>query len=768
VAVPGTEAGASAYEMAVSIRTVRTGGLPSEPRRWQPREALVERVRRMAERGAADGAACVLLGLPGMGKTQLAGAYARSCSALGWPVVAWISIQPGGDEQEQVVRQLARLGRELGAAQPQDEPKQAATKLLAWLRRRRESSLLVYDNIRNPAGVRPWLPTGGAVQAVVTGKQRNLQALGGMVEVGVFTPDEAREFLAKQTGAPDEPDALRLAQALDFLPLTVAQAAGYVAGQRVGYGQYLDRWRSYRTHPLLGPGNDQPYRRGIAAAILLALAGVEDHTPEAWYRDLNRALLESLSVLSPEGARHQLLCAAVAPEHHHNREAVSVVRSALIRLADAALVAFDDGGRNVTAHPTVARLVRARALQSGTMGWVLARSASGLIAGEPPVEADEQGQDEVAAWGAHAEALGEQLVELAQHTPPPGRVDPAVAGRVLELQGAAVFRLSGLDLAKPVLEFAQHTVGAHEKLLGSDHPDTLACQGNLAFVYGKAGRTDESIALYEKTLADYERVLGVDHPDTFTSRNNLAYVYGQAGRTDESIELYERTLAECEQALGPDQPDTVKFQINLADAYESAGRLDEAVELYAAALAGCERLFGPNAPDTRDVRGNLAFACESAGRFKEAIDLYETSVVNSEFALGPNHRETLTLRNNLAYAYESAGRIDDAIDLYKSTLADRQRFLGLQDEDTLASYNNLAYAYEGAGQLEEARKLYEIALLGRESTFGPNHPTTIAVRHSLAGLDKVMAEQGRRGISRLRRNREKPQGLALPGASGPG
>ncbi|MEU1827517.1 tetratricopeptide repeat protein, partial [Streptomyces abikoensis] len=35
--------------------------------------------------------------------------------------------------------------------------------------------------------------------------------------------------------------------------------------------------------------------------------------------------------------------------------------------------------------------------------------------------------------------------------------------------------------------------------------------------------------LYEQTLTDSMRVLGADHPDTLASRNNLAYAYESAG-----------------------------------------------------------------------------------------------------------------------------------------------------------------------------------------------------------------------------------------------
>ena len=49
--------------------------------------------------------------------------------------------------------------------------------------------------------------------------------------------------------------------------------------------------------------------------------------------------------------------------------------------------------------------------------------------------------------------------------------------------------------------------------------------------YRVAGRTAEAITMQEQTLAARERVLGPDHPDTLASRGNLADVYRDAGRT---------------------------------------------------------------------------------------------------------------------------------------------------------------------------------------------------------------------------------------------
>ena len=59
------------------------------------------------------------------------------------------------------------------------------------------------------------------------------------------------------------------------------------------------------------------------------------------------------------------------------------------------------------------------------------------------------------------------------------------------------------------------------RVLGADHPDTIASRNSLAYAYQAAGRLGKAISQYKKVLAHQLRVLGPDHPDTLASRRNL-------------------------------------------------------------------------------------------------------------------------------------------------------------------------------------------------------------------------------------------------------
>jgi hypothetical protein len=73
------------------------------------------------------------------------------------------------------------------------------------------------------------------------------------------------------------------------------------------------------------------------------------------------------------------------------------------------------------------------------------------------------------------------------------------------------------------------------RVLGADHPDTLASASSLAADLRELGDVQAARILDQRTLERRRRVLIADHPDTLASASNLALdlrLLGEAG--DES------------------------------------------------------------------------------------------------------------------------------------------------------------------------------------------------------------------------------------------
>jgi len=191
-----------------------------------------------------------------------------------------------------------------------------------------------------------------------------------------------------------------------------------------------------------------------------------------------------------------------------------------------------------------------------------------------------------------------------------------------------------------------------KRLLGPDHPHTLAARANLAYAYRQAGWLAKAIPLYERILADWRRLLGPDHPRTLRSSNYLASAYREAGRLAEAIALYEQTLAERRRLLGPDHPSTLRSTNYLASAYRQQGRFAEAIALYEQALAGWRQFLGADHQATLRSSSYLASAYVEAGRIAEAIPVCERTLASCIRVLGNDHALTDNVRRNLSVAHE--------------------------------------------------------------------------------------------------------------------
>jgi hypothetical protein len=63
----------------------------------------------------------------------------------------------------------------------------------------------------------------------------------------------------------------------------------------------------------------------------------------------------------------------------------------------------------------------------------------------------------------------------------------------------------------------------YQRVLGSEHPDTLTVRGNIARWTGEAGDPAAARDLYAELLPIYEKVMGAEHPGTLDIHAKLAH-----------------------------------------------------------------------------------------------------------------------------------------------------------------------------------------------------------------------------------------------------
>ncbi|MFD6433847.1 tetratricopeptide repeat protein [Streptomyces venezuelae] len=738
---------------------VRMGELPLRPRGFQPREDLLAGLEQAAD---APGLTVVhaVTGARGVGKTQLAAAYARRRVVEGWPVVAWIAAESGG----RLAAGLAELADRLGVRAPGDDVDAAARAALGWIGSHPElPCLIVVDNATDPDEVAAWLPVAGRAQVVVTTTVRSFGNIAGaLVDVDVFTEEEALDFLRERSRCGAQDGAAELAAELGCLPLALAQAAEVIRGRGIGYRGYLERLRAYPVREVLAraPGDRYPHR--VGEAILLAVEEVEGRCGGG----LVRVLLDLLSLLSPDGVPRELLAGAAGGQ---DAGAVDDVLGALV---DASLITRV-GGDAVAVHRLVQRVLRERARQEGTLdraaGLVVEYLDGRLVPSAEAWRLRERGRqlsDQIEAlWSAlrpEVEARGadamEPLIDLrswlaAEHLVEVGDLARAlsVAREIVAVCDAAPdaagsVTVSALDSLGDVCARAGRVTEAVtvrrrclellEAAADPDEREVCLTREDLADACQAAGRFEAAVSLYETVVRDAERLFGPQHATTLAARGRLARSYAAAGRLAEAVALSERMRSELTERVRADAPPGAAADSarelwpwrSLADAYGSAGRAEEGVALLRQFLAERVQADGEDAPETIYSRHALALNCLSAGRYDEALAEARRAESDAARVFGDISEDTADIRDTVALCLLRMDHDEESIHLHRRIVADLTELHGPDHRGVLSARLNLARALDKGLHESDSYQVHRDVLADYTRLLGPDHPDTLEAR----------------------------------------
>jgi tetratricopeptide (TPR) repeat protein len=674
-----------------------------------------ERLFRSPVAALTQGRIQAVTALGGVGKTTLARHYAEKFWRP-YRQIFWVDCRAGLETGFARIHDRLRSGNEF-ATLPQEVKANWAREELS--NPQRELRLLILDNAEDQDSIMPWLPNTGNCHTLITSRFTAWTGAIEKCEVWVLEPGPARELLMKSSGITDSPaenqeaerpHADAVAAKLEYLPLALEQAAAYVRQQPQGFG-FAGYLRLYQENE----------RRMLEAGT----RGATDY-PASVYLTW-KATVEKL----PQGARRILAVHAwVAPLpfpvdlYIKGAEAIAPgAREIDVREWIGALVNYSMAQRQpgdaISVHGLVQAVERHRAAEAGEGTYTAMRWLFGWHAEKPSWEPASR-----KLWDLllpHAEAL------RAHAAGQPASGDP----NVLWKMGEAYNRRGDYRRAIPS---CTECLAIFERVLGTEHPDTLISVNNLAHLYDKQGCSQEAEPLLRRAIKAYERVLGAEHPETLTSVNNLAELHRGQGRYQEAEPLYRRALEAYERVLGAEHPSTLTAVNNLTQLYRSQGRYQEAEPLLHRALEARERVLGAEHPDTLGSVSNLALLYTTQGRYVEAEPLYRRVLEARERVLGAEHPDTLGSVNNLAALYDRQGRYQEAEPLYRRALEARERLLGAEHPDTLQSVNNLASWYYSQGRYQEAEPLLRRALEAHERVLGLEHPDTVISVNNLAGL----------------------------------
>jgi hypothetical protein len=139
---------------------VVVGDIPQEPAGFQPRADLLAELDAPPPGRGRVRVVRAVTGMRGVGKTQLAAAYARARIDDRWRLVAWVNAA----DTAAVLGGLAEVAAALGLDEGTGDAAQAGRAVRRRLEADGERCLLVFDNAADPADLLPFLPAAGAAQ----------------------------------------------------------------------------------------------------------------------------------------------------------------------------------------------------------------------------------------------------------------------------------------------------------------------------------------------------------------------------------------------------------------------------------------------------------------------------------------------------------------------------------------------------------------------------------------------------------------------------
>ncbi|WAU85624.1 BTAD domain-containing putative transcriptional regulator [Streptomyces sp. Qhu-G9] len=220
---------------------VRPAQLPATVPDFTGRASFVSELSEvLSAASAAEGrvmAVSALAGIGGVGKTTLAVHVAHRARAAFPDGQLYVDLQGAGGRAAEPETVLGAFLRALGTADsaiPDSLEERAALyrSTLDGLR-----VLVLLDNARDAAQVRPLLPGTEGCAALVTSRVRMVDLAGAhLVDLDVMSPEEALQLFTKIVGAErvasERQSALDVVAACGFLPLAIRIAASRLAARR--------------------------------------------------------------------------------------------------------------------------------------------------------------------------------------------------------------------------------------------------------------------------------------------------------------------------------------------------------------------------------------------------------------------------------------------------------------------------------------------------------------------------------------------------------
>jgi tetratricopeptide (TPR) repeat protein len=645
------------------------GNVPPRNPNFTGREDLIDQLSRRLTAGSTTAVLpAALHGMGGIGKTQIAAEYIHR-HLEEYDLVWWIQ----ATQVVQIRAGLTELARQLGLPGG-EEANTAVPAVREALRLGRPHSrwLLVFDAAESPEQVRPFFPTNGPGEILITSRNPDWASIAKPLEVNVFDRAESIELLQRRGPVFDEQDADLLADRLGDLPLAIEQAAAWRAETGMPLQEYL-RLFDEKVAEILDTSAPADYEVSVAAAWNVSFDELANRNPAA------HQLLQVCAFYAPEPITRDLFSGvrgvSVSPELDRALKDPIQLGRAIRDISRYGLAKIDYRHNSLLLHRLVQLVLRNRM--------------------SPAVRAAMQ-------HGAHL-----LLANLDPGQPASSQQWPRYQAILPHVHAA--------DLVECDDAWARQLVI------------------NLMFFLYHFGDHEEALRLAQRAFDTWVVRLGEAEAQTLAAAERYGFYLWELGRYAEASNLNNRTLELRRQTSGENAEETLFAQIAVAADLKTKGDFAGAKQLTEEVLQRARGLFGAEDPTTLFVAHVHAISLRFVGEYLQALELDEETHRHRVEVLGYDHANTLSTYAAILLDRRESGDYAGARAGYEKHAEYLSRLFGDDKAQTLRVYSNLAVSRRKDGDHEGAIELSTQMLDRFRTRYGDSHPAVMgaALSHSI-------------------------------------
>jgi tetratricopeptide (TPR) repeat protein len=479
---------------------------------------------------------------------------------------------------------------------------------------------------------------------------RIVKRLGPLIQILPMGRSESINLLSKilKGGEYEDKDIEKLADALEYLPLALSQAAAFILENSITIEIYLGLLRDNRTNAfelLNDSTNNAEAQSVVTTTWIMSFKQIEQRNPRAV------DILSLMAFLDRHGVPADLIRTHDKALSDLEFEKACGVLKAFSLIDEKQLTIHGENHRTFNMQQLVQRLTRQwlESHDKSSQQW----EENALIAVSkvfPPEEHEDWKKFEI--YLPHVQVVLERKIESALGTDT--KAD-------LLLHASSYFRVKGYHAR--AAEMGREAVDIRKQSLGAKHPKTLASLTNLSRILLEQKKINEARELMAEAVVAAESAVEKSNRDMLRAKGHLAALLGIQEKYQNAKRLQKSVVEMSKNALGEDHLDTLLATRDLAVTYGHQKQYDKAEPLFRRVLEIRMGKLGPDHPETLISMLDLAEVLGLQGPEKNAskVEVLASQVVEGrKRILGDEHPATLLAMGTLATTYEWQDRWEEA------------------------------------------------------------------------------------------------------------